>query len=238
MPKVSTPPAATEKIGKKIDYVMATHLVPALALHGFKRKARTAWREVGDGPTRALQVVNLQGFKWNEGSNGKFCINLGVQFPALTELMATRPGSEWLHDGAGKPDEPSCNLRTRIDGALPEQREAWWPEGLQRGHDHWFEIGPGTDLEVLGTKIARLVVEYGLALLEENSNPARLLTESYPGWWFSPGPLWRIAAGVLLGRHEEAKALREASRQQLAEMRDAANADAWLASIGLDSASA
>lgn len=159
-------PAADAKIGTKIEYLMKAHLGPALRVHGFERKGRTVWREAGEGEARVLQVVNLQGNKWNEGSTGSVCMNLGVQFVEQARRYAAEPGQEWFAPYVGKPDEAACQVRERIDAVLPEAREAWWPDGLVRGRDHWFEIKAKTDLDALGDTLARLAVLYALPWLE------------------------------------------------------------------------
>jgi hypothetical protein len=226
-------PSADAKIGRKIDYVAAAHLAPALAPHGFARQARTLWRERGEGNARALQVVNLQGYKWNEGSRGSFCVNLGVQFPALHELLAARPGHDWMRPWIGRADEAACTLRARIDEVLPDRRDAAWPPGLARGEDHWFGIGEDTDLAALGTLVAALVVEHALPWLDEAGDLAACFEGRTGRHRLAPPPSWRVAAGVLLGRTDEAAALYRTLREAIAEREPVDAVEAWLASIGL-----
>jgi len=172
-------PPADAKIGRKIDYLVAGHVLPALVPHGFERKARTAWRAIGEGDGRVLQVVNLQGGKWNEGSTGEVCLNFGVQFVEALRRTAARPGNDWMADHVGVPDEAACHLRTRIDGTLPDARGAWWPESLGPRQDTWFRIDMRTDLDELGALLARLVTAYGLTWLERATRGG--VASSVPG---------------------------------------------------------
>ncbi|GHA68418.1 DUF4304 domain-containing protein [Cognatilysobacter bugurensis] len=162
-------PAADAKIGRKIDYLVVGHLAPALAPLGFQRKARVLWRDEGEGEARVLQVVNLQGGKWNEGSAGEVCLNLGTQFVERMRRAAAQPGNEWMAGYVGVPDDAACQVRTRIGGTLPTTREAWWPDTLGPAQDTWLQIDMRTDLDELGALIARLVTEYGLPWLERAS---------------------------------------------------------------------
>lgn len=159
-------PPADAKIGRKIDYLVAGHLLPALAAHGFERRARTVWRSLGDADARVLQVVNLQGGKWNEGSAGEVCLNFGVQFVESLRRAAARPGNGWMADSIGVPDEAACQVRARIGDTLPDAREAWWPDSLGPMQDTWFRIDARTDLDALGALLTRLVTAYGLQWLE------------------------------------------------------------------------
>lgn len=230
MGKLPVRPSVSEKVGKKIDYVVTAYLGPALARPGFNRKARSVWREIGDGSQRSLHVVNIQGSKWNEGSSGSFCINLGVQFPALHELIAMRPGKEWMREWIGRPDEAACTLRARVDDVLPSDRQEWWPQGLRCGCDHWFKIDDRTDLDALGDDVTRLVLEYALPWIEREGDLTALFEGNTSS---SVSTTWQVAAGILLGRSAEAAKLYLASRDAVGQRERLAEVEAWLESIGL-----
>jgi hypothetical protein len=226
-------PAGDEKIGRKIDYLAAGHAAPALAGHGFRRKGRTLFRESGVGAHRCLAMLNLQGNPWNEGAAGRFCVNLGVQFPAVTLLMAEVPYLAWTADHAESKDEAACLLRARIDSTLPDAPEGWWPKGLRRGQDFWFEIDAGTDLPALGQTLARLLVEYAVPWLDTRSSLEGLLGPQDAGVDVAR-PLASIAAAILLGRQKDAEAAFDDPAQltRTADHFDAVKA--WASRHGLD----
>lgn|GEM_PF-3839696 len=116
---------------------------------------------------------------------------------------------------------------------LPDRRDAAWPPGLARGEDHWFGIGEDTDLAALGTLVAALVVEYALPWLDEAGDLAACFEGRTGRHRLAPPPSWRVAAGVLLGRTDEAAALYRTLREAIAEREPVDAVEAWLASIGL-----
>jgi hypothetical protein len=233
MPPRPAPPACDARIGKKIDYLVAAHLAPGLAGNGFARKARTLWRAVGEGEARALQTINLQGHKWNEGGRGSFCLNFGIQFPALHAALATHPRFGWMAEWVDVPDEAAATLRTRIDTMLPASRENWWPAGLKAGRDHWFAVDERTDLDALGAALLRLVLDYGLSWLKVDSDPARFAHGQELAWTMRPGPLWQVVLLQLLGQPQAAVERFRAARAEILRHPVSEDIEPWLRARGL-----
>lgn len=198
-----TVPNHDAKIGKKIDF-LAAELGDALQVHQFTRKARRLWRKAGEGQQQYFHVMDLQGNKWNEGSVGKFCINIGVQFPALIRLFAELSGQAWRVELADEPDTASSCPSVRLDDALPAQREQWWPAEMDASHDIWFEIKADTDLTVLAAALRRAALEYLLPWFERNSSFDTIFATHSREMLVH---CFRIICGVLAGRKEEVRAL-------------------------------
>ncbi|QYF93982.1 DUF4304 domain-containing protein [Massilia sp. PAMC28688] len=194
-------PAQDAKIGKKIDF-LAAELGTAMAPLGFTRKSRKLWRDSGAGDERCFEIFDFQGGKWNEGSTGKFCINLGVQFPALLNITGQLLGEPWRTDIAQHPDTAAAAVRGRLDAALPAQREPWWVREMAAGRDIWFTIGPSTDLAALSAVLVRTAHNYVVPWLEKSAsfegmfNSADQLGQHY---------LFRVIVDALRGRTEDAR---------------------------------
>lgn len=197
-----TAPTADAKIGKKMDY-LAAQLGDALAPSGFTRKARRLWRERGSGDERCFHVIDLQGDKWNEGAVGKFCINMGVQFPSLLKHLADMFDQPWHRELAEQPDTASCCPHGRLDDALPVQSAAWWTPGMVAGKDIWFEIQAGTDLALLSDVLCRSATAYLLPWLDARGSLVALFNA--PGLGAHPY-CQHLIAGVLLDRHADVAA--------------------------------
>jgi hypothetical protein len=194
-------PARDAKIGKKIEF-LAAELGAAMAPLGFKRKSRKLWRETGAGSERCFEVIDLQGDKWNEGSTGKFCINIGVQFPVLLQVTGELLDEPWRMAIAPEPDTAASCIRGRLDAALPAQREPWWTSEMAAGRDIWFKIGTSTDLAALSAVLIQCANAYVVPWLEKGAsfegmfNSADRMGEHF---------LFRLIADALRGRKEEAR---------------------------------
>jgi len=102
-------------ISKIIDETIREGLVPFLKEQGFKKKARTFYREFEE----RIEVVNVQSSRWNEGDEGRITINLGVYYPGTSEFLDTPKFK-------GLPKEYDCTVRTRIGLLLPVPCDLWW----------------------------------------------------------------------------------------------------------------
>lgn len=136
-------PAPEDKAGAKIDY-LAKRLGQALAPQGFTRKSRTLWREQGEGVQRHWQIVNLQAGQWNEGPRGEFYVNVALQFPALEQLQAQRPGQEWRLQHLEQVDECHGHLRGRLNDLLPAGHPLAAPD---------YKLRRDTDLPALASSL-------------------------------------------------------------------------------------
>jgi hypothetical protein len=211
-------PAADAKIGAKIDWIAATLHEGVLKATGFRKQARTFWRESGSGAEQVRVVLNLQGNKWNEGSKGSFCVNLGVHFPAITRELAALEEETHLRDWwlaqADSRDEASCTIRLRLPDvlpeALPQPLPGDWPQGLRHDIDYWFPIDPHRDLARTATWVQRLVAEHALPWFERNADLAAFVDGGVAA---RGNPrVARCFGAFLLGRFEQARALaREAA---------------------------
>ncbi len=144
-------PAPGDKIGKKIVYLAKT-LAQALGPHGFELKARTLCRTSGLERLRRRDIVDLQGYKWNEGAEGAFFVNLSVQFPAVTEAVARMPSQAWRGPYVDRVDEVAGQVRRRLEVLLPAGTD--WPDLREKG---MVEIRAGTDLQGLAMRLAATV---------------------------------------------------------------------------------
>jgi hypothetical protein len=131
------------EISKIIDEIIKAELAPLLKQFGFKKKARNFYREHSD----RTDVINIQSSQWNAGLEGKFTVNVGVHFPAISELTDAPPVK-------GLPKEYDCTIRERIGLITEENRDTWW------------EVNPETDQDVVANDLALKVNSICLPWLE------------------------------------------------------------------------
>ncbi len=163
MPKTVKTPGASDSAGKKIDWLAAS-LARALAPHGFARKGRTLVAGHGEGVQRRWHIVNLQSGKWNTGPSGTCYVNLAVQFPAAIEVLARRPGCEWMLEHAQTPDDAMGQCRERLE-RLDETAPA-----VQRAISDGHDVGPSADLPALAARLEALMLGSGLAWLARHDS--------------------------------------------------------------------
>lgn len=220
-------PSCDSKIGKKIEYIVA-ELEDAVTDLGFKRKSRCIWRETGCGIERCFQTIELQGWKWNEASEGKFAVNLSIKFPEVLTLETEMTGDPWLGEIANDPMK-AANLDIRLNEILPANREDWWTPEMDSKRDLWFEIKETTDLSALSEILRKSFFEYVSPWFERASNLEFLFssTDRKPTSVTS-----RLCAGVLLNREDQVVRLfSESGSTRLSEWRFEA-AKKWLQSRG------
>lgn len=214
-PKV---PQSDAKIGAKIDYI-AKHLEAQLKPAGFNRRARVLSRDIGVGVHHCVQLIGLQGDKWNEGSGGKFTVNLGVCFPALLDLQKRLPGLEWISQHANPYDIAfgPGGFEGRLGDALTGERLPEWPDALKARADFWAEIDPGTNLLALAESLHAAIRDLALPWLTRRSTLAAFGDSDLDGFR-SPSPRVRMLAAILDGRVDLAQArLSSSSPHQLAD---------------------
>lgn len=189
-------PEPSAPVAKKIDYV-AKRLAQLLKPHQFTRKSRTFRRTILSGKkVDVLQVFNLQGSKWNQGSEGEFCINVGVYFAPLNgTLKRLQP---WGAVEALQPHD--CHFNLRIHELVPKKRAPWWPGELIPGRDSWFKVGPKLDLLGLGDSLCRVVETHLLPWFAERASIEALALGTPPAT-----DVHRAVALALLGRRDEAR---------------------------------
>lgn len=223
-------PNADAKIGKKMDFI-AAELGAALAPLGYIRTARRLWRESGSGEQQCFQVIELQGDKWNEGSHGKFIVNMGVQFPALLRLVGELQDQAWRTELANTPDTAAAAIRGDLGTALPGHPEDWWLPEMEGASGIWFQIGEATDLAALAAVVIKCAGQYVVPWLNRHASFAGLL--GTPDTFIKEFAS-RLVANVLLGRQEEAQGMFMASGVERLDEGSFARIKAWLVARGVD----
>jgi Domain of unknown function (DUF4304) len=132
----------------------ASRAVAALGLRdaGFKRRGNHLHR-TGE---RIVHAVHFQASQWGSATSGSFTVNLVVTNPFMFETWTGRPF----------PSNPASALFPivmRIGSVMPAQR------------DHWWEVGEGTDVDVLSREVASAVIEHGLTFFEPFKSCALIL---------------------------------------------------------------
>lgn len=173
------------EIGKAIDAVIRGGLAPLMKREGFKKSGRNFLKVDAE----SVGVLNVQASMYNLGATGKFTINLGRYFPSV----ARAAGEPELK---GLPREYNCQIRLRIGHLLPENL------------DHWWTVGPETNIERLALDVARVVENVGLPWLRRMRDLDSLKAQ------LGELPSIRLASALLLlGEREHAESyLREFAR--------------------------
>ncbi len=120
----------------------------------FKRSGRNFLRVDAE----SVAVLNVQASRSNLGATGKFTVNLGRYFPSVARAVGDP-------DFQGALKEYDCQVRERIGFLLPNKL------------DHWWEIGPQTNIERLAVDVARAVEDVGLLWLRRMHDLHSLKTE-------------------------------------------------------------
>lgn len=169
------------EISKRIDEIVKVRLAPLLKAHGFKKKARNFYRECED----RVELINVQASQFNAGAEGQFTVNVGVYFPAISEITDAPPVK-------GIPKEYDCTARERIGFLSSENKDTWW------------SVDNNVDLNKIGNDLASSVETLclpWLAKVESLENLKHEVAKKLP----------LIAAGISLyqGNKPEAKAYLE-----------------------------
>ena len=132
---------------KLVDEVVKRSIQPRLKADGYRKKARTFFRELDGG---VYQIANVQLNKWNTAQEATFTINLGVYFPSVVAIY-------WQPEITPPPRECECTVRARIGNLLDE------PD------DHWWTVTPRTDLDSLAAEVDAVWAKCGRPWLEKHS---------------------------------------------------------------------
>jgi Domain of unknown function (DUF4304) len=157
-----------------IDRVVRDFLDPPLRAAGFARKARV-WNR---SRTDLVDVVDVQGSRWNEPGNESFTVNLGVFKPTVYRTC-------WQKDPPSFVKGVDCLVRRRLSEALTD-------ESYGRQKEQWWSIHTSTDAERVGNDVADLLVAKALPffarieslpavhdVLEKDAESATPLTRIY-----------------------------------------------------------
>lgn len=131
-----------------IDQVVRDFLDPRLRAAGFTRKARV-WNR---SRTDLVDVVDVQGSRWNGPGNESLTVNLGVFAPTVYRTC-------WQKDPPSFVKEVDCLVRRRLseglaDGSHGRQKEQWW------------SIHAATDAEKVGREVADLLAAKALPFFD------------------------------------------------------------------------
>lgn len=217
-------PGPDDKAGLKIDY-LAKRLGQALTPQGFKRKARKLLREVGEGPDRHWQIINLQSGEHNAGAMGEFYVNLAVQFPAIQRVEAARPGHAWLQDLLDKVGEEHGQLRERLQSLLPEGHRLAGSE---------IRVGVGEDLPALADALIDATQQQALPWFDRHAGVAAV--RDFDGSLLVADVDVRIAAALALHDQAAAKRLLEKHQPRWASVQPSyvEALRQWLQPLGVD----
>lgn len=134
-------------ISKKIELIVAGGLAPLLKGSNFTKKARYFYRKHDD----RIDVINLQSSQWNNASEGRFTVNVGLYYPAIS-VITNAPIVK------GMPKVYDCTIQERI-GHLTEGNL-----------DHWWKIDSTTDDIKIASDLAKQVDQLCLPWLDRLSN--------------------------------------------------------------------
>ncbi len=224
--KTAATPGADDKVGLKIDY-LARRLGALLAPHGVKRQGRLLKAQAGSGAQQHWRLVQLQAGEYNEGPQGKFYVNLALQFPAIERQLAARPGQAWRLDRIDQPDIAGGHLSERLEALLCGE-----PPHPLAGSE--ITIRRDTDLAVLADQLEAALRDVGWPWLEAH---ARLeAVRDFSGSLLVADIPVRIAAALALDDKAGAQALVARHRGRWENFHAAALKDLrqWLQAAGLD----
>lgn len=128
--------------------MLTRKLSAALGPYGFRRSGTTFLRNTGE----LIQIINLQGDKWNQGNEGKYYINLAVYYGKIATI-------EYGDEPTNTPKEYDGQLRNRLRGkGVPES----------------WSFSPKTDYELHSDALVDAVVAHGLPYFEGIDTPLQL----------------------------------------------------------------
>lgn len=175
-------------IGKRIDTIIKLALATPLKAAGFKKQARVFRRSRDDG---AVEVIDIQGGKYNTEGKGEFTVNLGLYLPQIAAMLDAPP--------LEKPQEHQCHFRQRIGALLPEKDE-----------DFWWSMDTVTHDEALAHALQQAVLNHALpwfaCFTPEAFQAAGGDFGQLPGGAPMPlDPLHAASFYLLLGEHDKAR---------------------------------
>ncbi|MBS0340597.1 MAG: DUF4304 domain-containing protein [Proteobacteria bacterium] len=170
------------EIASRIDEVVGLGLSSLLKMHEFRKAGRTWHKVVGDN----WQVVSVQASTGNSGEQGKFAVNLGVYCAQVATLAGQRKPEK-------SPKEPEATVRQRL-GVLAHE------------YDHWWTVGPTSNLNEIASDVVAKMQAVGLPWLDAHLEVARVAASLEK----SPSLLSFSAAWIASGKNEALRRLEEA----------------------------
>lgn len=141
-------------ITQAIDTLIAAHIAPFLKSQGFRRKGQRFARDTGE----AIEVLEFDRWKYNEGNSGKFGVTLGVFHPAVSRMVdEARPG--WGEPADARfPPVQDCLLN-----------ECLMPPEDQREHAQYWPIDADNPIEEVAGRLLPALETAALPWLSANT---------------------------------------------------------------------
>lgn len=105
-------------------------IAPVLLEAGFKASGRV-FRRLSD---EALQIVDIQSWKFNDSRRARFTIQVGVCFPKLLAAVAELEAYAFYRPNLAKPGITECAIRRRLGMFLNPPQDTWWTVSATTGY--------------------------------------------------------------------------------------------------------
>ncbi|OYU46801.1 MAG: hypothetical protein CFE44_00200 [Burkholderiales bacterium PBB4] len=138
-----------------IDELVSKQLAPFLKERGFRKKGQRFYHRIGS----CIQLIELDRWKYNEGSTGKIGISVGVFFPSVWEAV-NRARPAWSEERFDDEWPPIQNCLVDMS-VLPPQNG--------QGLDNYWDIDATLPMDATAERIKRSIEVDGLAWLNANS---------------------------------------------------------------------
>jgi Domain of unknown function (DUF4304) len=115
---------------KLLNSFIKDKIAPVLLGAGFKATGRVYRRTAGE----ALQVIDLQNWKYNDSKRARFTIELGVCFPKLLAAVCELDAYAFYRDSAARPGVTECAARRRLGELMDPPQDLWWTVSATTGH--------------------------------------------------------------------------------------------------------
>jgi hypothetical protein len=135
-------------IRDKIAEAINSGFAPVLKAGGYRKKGFNFERVAS--PT-VVRLVNVQCSQWNDATEGKFTVNLGVYHRDVAALHDALPVVE-------SPLAKDCIVQERLGFLMPGHKDQWW------------RVDKRTDLTALGAKVASAWYKFGKPWLDLHSS--------------------------------------------------------------------
>jgi hypothetical protein len=152
-------------------------LAPLLGKENFKKRGTTFYQITPE----SNRLVLVQSSQWNNSSQARFTIELGLYFPpidAVTNQTWTKPGAEQWN-----PKIYNCQLRQQIGPLMPVGRDFWWT------------VTPSSSPNDLALELAKAWQQYGAPWMRGNTNLPHAATRLEAESGFLLAALARLALG-------------------------------------------
>ena len=115
---------------KLLNGFLRESITPELKKAGFVGKGRVFRRSMGD----ALQVVEIQNWKYNDPERARFTLEVGVCFPGILTEVSQFDAFSFYRPYVENPGITLCSLRERLGMFLDTPEDHWWEVNAVTGH--------------------------------------------------------------------------------------------------------